>query len=298
MCKLIDIIQSKDEYPETQNITSRVAVIIFKPDVWQDMNWSNPSLLIDQYIKDIYESSHHTLKYQVDIISVCDSFPEFENNWNFVDSDDYYVKFKNGLIPNVSCDYAKTIEKFHKDLPDVDEYWWFGAPYFGFYESRMFGKNPIWCNSPSLKYNSRNKIIMGFNYERGIGEMLEDFSHRTEFTMFFCEGNVWQQFLKDNGSVHCPPNTKIDYDWGNKNLVETNCDTWYDWPNYTNKRKITDCEEWGNGDMREHHIWWLKHLPKNWFQYICNLSIIENDSFALQTRNIKNIGYYKNKFDV
>jgi len=293
-----NILFTKEEYPEKLNIIKNIAVIVFKPDIWQEMNWGNPLILADQYIKDIYEASKGIVKYNVSNFIEIDSFPKFENNWDFTNSTDYYVKFQRNIIPVTYCDYKETIEKYHKDLPDVDEYWWIGAPWFGFNESQMFGKNPIWCNSFPLKYNSRNKIIMGFNYERGIGEMLESFSHRVESIMLFCEYPAWKQFTKDCGSVHCPPNTTIDYNWGNKNLVETNCDSWYNWPNYENKRKVCACEEWGYGNMRQHHKWWLSHIPANWWQYICNLDIIEKQKNLLKARDILNIPYYNRKFKV
>jgi hypothetical protein len=286
------------EKKEEPKLLKSVAVIIFKPNIQLELGWNDSRKLCDKYIYDIYQSSKTMVNYRIEIIKEVNDFPEFENGWSFANSTDYYTKFQRRIIPNTSCDYLKTIEKFHKDMPDVDEYWWFGAPYFGFYESLMFGKNPIWCNSPGLNYPSRNKIIMGFNYERGVGEMLEDFSHRTEFIMSYCKNYLWKYFLKDNGSVHCPPNTTRDYDWGNKELVETNCDAWYNWPIYENKRKATNCAEWGNGDIREHHKWWLNHLPKEWWKYICDLNIIEKQKLLFPLQNIGNMVQYRNKFKV
>jgi hypothetical protein len=39
-----------------------------------------------------------------------------------------------------------------------------------------------------------------------------------------------------------------------------------------------NCSEWGNGDTRLHHLWWLKHFPHvngssgglshNWWEYV------------------------------
>ena len=41
---------------------------------------------------------------------------------------------------------------------------------------------------------------------------------------------------------------------------------------------MVECSEWGGGDMRLHHLWWLKHLPhvtgetygvgNNWWEYL------------------------------
>ena len=41
---------------------------------------------------------------------------------------------------------------------------------------------------------------------------------------------------------------------------------------------MVDAREWGSGDIREHHRWWLRHFPHlqgesggiawNWWQYV------------------------------
>ena len=61
-----------------------------------------------------------------------------------------------------------------------DEIWLHGGPYFGFFESRMIGRKSYWCNSPPLISDSKRFIVMGFNYERSVTEMLHSFSHRVE----------------------------------------------------------------------------------------------------------------------
>ena len=45
--------------------------------------------------------------------------------------------------------------------------------YGGYYESIMCGPNAFWCNAPPLKgteHANRRFVIMGFNFERGVGE--------------------------------------------------------------------------------------------------------------------------------
>jgi hypothetical protein len=56
------------------------------------------------------------------------------------------------------------------------------------------------------------------------------------------------------------------------------CDDWYNFPNLRGISRQVNCSEWGNGDIREYHRWWLKHLPHitgesagisyNWWEYI------------------------------
>ena len=45
-----------------------------------------------------------------------------------------------------------------------------------FYESIMGGAGAFWCNAPPMKNTAqcpRRFVVMGFNYERYVGEMLE-----------------------------------------------------------------------------------------------------------------------------
>jgi hypothetical protein len=88
------------------------------------------------------------------------------------------------------------------------------------------------------------------------------------------------------GICHYAPNSTSDYDWGNSTYVWSTCDDWlYNWPNLKGDvtKRLVNKSEWGNGDMRLHHIWWLNHLPKtvginpdgkqnNWWKYPCDFN--------------------------
>jgi hypothetical protein len=162
---------------------------------------------------------------------------------------------------------------------EIDEIWLFGGPYFGFYESRMAGPGAFWCNAPPLpgaEAAGRRFVIMGFSYERGVGEMLENFGHRAEAIMerVFAgipeERNLWRRFTRydriapgqaEVGTVHFAPNSERDYDWGNPRPVWSYCDDWLHFPDLRGRGRWVDCTEWGSGDIRAHHRWWLRHLP-------------------------------------
>jgi hypothetical protein len=178
----------------------------------------------------------------------------------------------------------------------IDEIWVFGFPFAGFYESIMGGAGAFFCNSsplPATAQCPRRFVIMGFSMERGVGEMLESFGHRVEFTMdkvyskLAPENNLWKKFARydkafpgqsEVGSIHYAPNSDKDYDWGNPRLVASHCADWANFPNFKSATKQVNCAEWGGGEIRAHHKWWLKHLPKvggqtngianNWWQYI------------------------------
>ena len=140
---------------------------------------------------------------------------------------------------------------------------------------------------------SRNFVMMGFNYERDVGCMLENFGHRVESIMHHvyatstAQHNLWQEFCQYDarhprqaacGNVHFAPNSTHDYDWGNRRAVLSSCDRWIDYPRTAHlPMRTVDCREWGNGDMRAHHIWWFQHMPHtnaaldgvwgNWWDY-------------------------------
>jgi hypothetical protein len=141
---------------------------------------------------------------------------------------------------------------------------------------------------------------MGFNYERGIGEMLENLGHRAEsiltrvFQKLTGEKNLWQRFSRydllhpdraEVGTVHFAPNSERDYDWGNPRYVLSRCDDWYDYPAFKGENKPVNCDEWGGGDIRLHHLWWFRHFPHlegstegishNWWEYVLDPNCVE-----------------------
>jgi hypothetical protein len=105
----------------------------------------------------------------------------------------------------------------------IDEVWIFGAPYFGFYESQMVGKGAFWCNAPGIEQTGRRFIIMGFNYQRSVHEMVHSFGHRAESILsrhFNSQDfqnrlyrhlptpapkNEFEQWLLQHGTVHSTP---------------------------------------------------------------------------------------------
>ncbi len=150
----------------------------------------------------------------------------------------------------------------------VDEVWLWGGGYFGFWESILGGWGAFPCNSPGVIPHTAflpRFAVMGFNYERGVGEMLESFSHRVESTLarkfnsrdFLASlydyrrvnaaqmkpANDFEQFLYDQGTVHRVPDApktppgENDYYWAPK-------------------------------DIRTHHQDWLRNLKADWWKAI------------------------------
>jgi hypothetical protein len=125
------------------------------------------------------------------------------------------------------ADYNLIIQKFDLlqkvESAEIDEVWMFGGPYFGFYESRMVGRGAFWCNGPAIEQDCRRFVIMGFNYERDVKEMVHDYGHRSESLLAkqfgsemylrklygqqpsFAPANAYERFLGDLGTVHRKP---------------------------------------------------------------------------------------------
>ncbi|NIS82218.1 MAG: hypothetical protein GTO14_18885 [Anaerolineales bacterium] len=166
----------------------------------------------------------------------------------------------------------------------------------------MGGPGAFWCNAPPLAGSEdagRRFVIMAFNYERGSGEMLESFGHRAEsilaqvYVDHDAEANLWQRFTRHDrshpgkaevGTVHFAPNSERDYDWGNRRFVPSRCDDWLQPPGFQGEPRLVNCEEWGNGDIRLHHLWWFRHFPhfegqtggvsNNWWNYVLNPDLV------------------------
>ncbi len=289
-------------------IHRKVYLIIFNPTVPsqggkrlnQVLGWNDPDELTKGHIADMKEVSYGYANYEVvDRIEV-DAFPVKKDGFRYKAND--FVKgwkSKSGFHQPDEVDYQAIIKEFRLfdrvNSGQIDEVWMHGFPYAGFYESIMVGPGAFWCNAPAINSNEVNRrfVIMGFNYQRGIGEMLENQGHRAEsivkYTYRHKEGekNLWEKFTRydkthpgkaEVGIVHFAPNSLKDYDWGNKTKVTSYADDWLNFPNFKGSKRIMDCNDWGSGDTRQHHIWWFQRMPHitgsadgisyNWWQYI------------------------------
>jgi hypothetical protein len=271
----------------------------------QKMNWLRPEDLTAGYLADILEASAGLARYQVVQRLDVAEFPIKADGFRYTLQS--YVDVLRGAVPPHQpdlVDYGEFLKKFNilqrVAANEVDEIWVFGFPFAGFYESTMGGAGAFWCNSEPLPNTSscpKKFIIMGFSLERGVGEMHEAFGHRIEAIMervyarSKTEANLWKKFIRydkshpgqsECGNIHFAPNSDRDYDWGNLRFVDSRCDDWYNFPNFKGVVKKVNCAEWGNGEIRAHHRWWMKHIPKaagrtnnianNWWQYILDVN--------------------------
>ena len=295
-----------DEAP--QALRPRVLLITFDPIIHSEggrkltsvLGWGNVEGLCRDFIADLRECSNGFLEYQIVEQLEADVWPVKADGFTY-DEGSYLKCWRSraGWHPADLVSYEAIIANFdllkRVESGQIDEVWLFGFPYAGFYESIMVGPGAFWCNSPPLPRTegiSRRFAIMGFSYERDVGPMLESWGHRVESHLtqtwrnWQGDNNLWERFIlydkkapgKANcGWMHYAPNSTSDYNWDNRTRVPSNCDDWLYFPSFRGIVRQVDCSEWGNGDMRAHHKWWFKHLPKaagqtqgianNWWWY-------------------------------
>lgn len=286
----------------------RVLLIIYNPVMEPGgrtlsalMGWRNPDVLVQDFISDIQETSRGLAQYHIVERIVLDEFPVKADGFRYTPQT-YLDVLRRAVPPHAPerVDYAAILRRFdvlaRVASNQVDEVWVFAFPHAGFYESTMGGAGAFWCNAPPLAGTEscpRRFIVMGFSYERGVGEMLEAFGHRAESmlakTFAHTRGadNLYEKFTRydkiapgraEVGNIHFAPNSEFDYDWGNMRVVTSFCDDWYNFPNFTGVPRQVTARDWGGGDIRAHHKWWLDHLPRangqrngiahNWWQYV------------------------------
>ena len=301
------------ESPPASSVAPRVLVLNFNPTIHSEgdrrlhevRRWNDPHALTDEFIGDLAECSGGYVRYRIAEWQDVDAYPAKKDGfrytersyldclrgrecWHQPDAVDYHAILREYQIPE------------RVDGGEIDEMWLWGFPYAGFWESTMAGQGAYFCNSPPVEgiRTARLFVVMGFNYERGVGEMLESFGHRVESILRHVYGSweprqthAWNRFtLYDKvargragcGNVHFAPNSTRDYDWGNRRVVWSTCDDWLDYPRLTGQRRRVNCEEWGGGDIRAHHRWWLRHLPhapgrsegklNNWWAYVTDFN--------------------------
>ena len=296
-------------------VTSRVLLVIYNPimeatsgtTLIQRMHWNNPDDLANTFIQDILETSNGLARFQIAQRVELNEFPALTDGYRY--DPQTYLDVIHKTKPAHQPEYAnyQAILTGLNVLPritsrEIDEVWLMGFPQAGFYESTMCGVGAFWCNSQPQTWSSgfpRRFVVMGFSSERGGGEMLHSFGHRTEsiLTQTFAKtkgkANLYAQFaLYDKvapgkaqvGNIHFPPNGESDYDYNNLRKVLSNCYDWYNFPAFTNDIREVNADEWGNGDMRFLHKWWYKHLPKvagrtsgvvnNWWQYTMDPNLV------------------------
>jgi hypothetical protein len=220
--------------PFIPTVMNRKALVIdFRPAAIPPA-WNNTDNLVQNYIAAMQQASANMLLYRVVNKLVVVKYPLLQDGrqyddttWKLALGDDTKA-FRDSHGSYMLADYQRIIQDFNLlqqvQSQQIDEVWMFGGPYFGFYESSMVGKGAFWCNGPGMERDCRRFVIMGYNYQRDVREMVHDFGHRAESILarqfgsqaflhqLYSPGqpaatprNEFEQFLMVHGTVHRKP---------------------------------------------------------------------------------------------
>jgi hypothetical protein len=307
-------------------IEVKVLVLDFDPKIPQEGNkllhavcgWTDPHDLAKGYISDLEKSSRGFIKFRIVEWKDVDDFHIKIDGFKYTAENYMQARKENKWHQPDTADYPKTFQDFgvipRIEKGEIDEVWFFGAPYFGYNESAMAGKGAFYINGEVYDKVpcKRAFAIMGFNYERGVAEMLHDLCHRTESTMARVSGgwkaeeltSNWAKYAANDkqsgtascGTCHWPPNAEHDYDYGNKRLVQSDADDWLNYPKLTGAKKAVSCETWGGPDYHRNYMnWWFSHLPhrpgwnidgrlNNWWVYVFDFNRYDDKGKLISAR--------------
>jgi len=324
ICNFLNLFQTPPPSPSLlpdSPVTKKVMIINFNPVIETQGNkklteiyhWNDPQALTSQYINDVKQVSRNYVNYQIPEWQEVDDFPTKQDGFHFTDASFLQCWEQNNCNQGMA-NYQKILSDFQvcdkRNNGAIDELWLWGGPWFGYWEAVMAGPNAFFTNGAPITGTACQKPlhIMGFNYERGVPEMLEDLAHRTEGTMRHIYGSwepqlthAWNRFtLYDKvapgnavcGNVHYAPNSQSDYDWSNQAVVASSCDDWLNYPNLTGSTQNINCSPW-NCNGYDYKKWWLNHLPhtpgqtdgkwNNWWRYVVNYEEEDNIPVASPT---------------
>lgn len=305
----VEAAQTTVQEQQPAPLAIKVSLIIFNPRIptrgnqklTEVLGWNDPDELVRDFAHELYEISRGYAQYQVVERIEVDSFPVKADGFRYRAQEYVYLWQAGGPfhLPD-AINYDQILADYHitekVSQGQIDEVWTVSYPWAGFYESCMAGPGAFWCNAPPLDGTNqagRRFIIMAFNYERGVGEMLESYGHRAEsilervFKEVPAQENLWKRFTRHEkshpgraevGSIHYAPNSRSDYDWGNRQPVLSRFYTWERFPDLRGEPVLVDSRAWGQGDTRVHHQWWFRLLPhapgqtrgisNNWWEYV------------------------------
>src|ERR1051326_8920620 len=169
--------------PEVETLNRKVRVLNFRPAAIPPA-WRQPDDLIPQYIEAMKKVSGNQLVYQVVKKLDVPAYPVLPGERQYDDvtwarawQDDTHA-YRDQNNNYLMADYLHLIQAYGLrqiiQRREVDEIWLFGGPYFGFYESCMVGRGAFWCNGPAINQDCPRYVIMGFNYQREVRQMVHD----------------------------------------------------------------------------------------------------------------------------
>lgn len=296
--------------PPTQRIIN-VYVLNFDPIIegqplhkYYKMN--DPEKLTATFIQDIREVSGGTIEIRIVRQTNIDAYPPRANGV-LLTKKEIVDCFKSKGTSSKLClgppDYKGTLQTVYDRSYGsacnamatnlADEVWLWGSAWAA-YEEFIFTDLKKECG---LTPTSKIFPVMGFNYERTVGEMLHSLGHRAENRLTTALGmETWNKFdgnwgrinmgdVNRNathcGNVHFPPNANKDYMYDRNLPVVSDCEDWRNYPNLTGQKKTVNNTTWCGADkdcQRGFLKWWYGNMPRkpgsyngyylNWWHYI------------------------------
>lgn len=267
-----------------------------------------------------------TSKQKISLSNGSKSYTLDEDTWFEIMEDGWRSYWNNKYVKKIGeyqYDYEYLLSKFdlveRRNNDEFDQVWLVGADPINPYETVMVGNNAYWVNGPGIEKDCQNFVIMTLYVSRRDANF-ECFGHMAENVMRKVFGrsydsyeknqieilsqsdlenlNLWERFCLTTfstngtyasvGNIHFAPNSEDDYDWLNKNYVESD---WIDWrdnyPNLTGETIKTNYTTWcPSGKKYEacrlHHRWWFSLFPhvagrtydgysNSWWDYLFTL---------------------------
>jgi hypothetical protein len=268
--------------------------------------WASPERLATRYKSEMEFASGGWLKFEiVEWRNLNEIYAQLDGHR--YTPDEYTFNRRNGAgwHKGGGQDYPRLLAEQGVpaliDAGKVDEVWIFSDHYFGLWEASMAGPGAFFINGgvyPEV-LSHRPFAFYGFNYERGVAEMMHDACHRTEATLNRVYGqwnlkepkNNWEKFSANDsqsggaagvGTCHWPANATGDYDYQNERTVESWADDFLNYPKLTFAKKPTTRAAWFRGGTNFHldyMAWYFSHLPRaagvnedgrqnNWWKYM------------------------------
>lgn len=267
-----------------------------------------------------------TSKQKISLSDGSKSYTLDEDTWFEIMEDGWRSYWNNKYVKKLGeyqYDYEYLLSKFdlveRRNDDEFDQVWLVGADPINPYETVMVGNNAYWVNGPGIEKDCQNFVIMTVYVSRRDANF-ECFGHMAENVMRKVFGrsydsyeknqieilsqsdlenlNLWERFCLTTfstngtyasvGNIHFAPNSEDDYDWLNKDYVESD---WIDWrdnyPNLTGETIKTNYMTWcPSGKKYEacrlHHRWWFSLFPhvagrtsdgysNSWWDYLVTL---------------------------
>jgi len=283
--------------------------------LWEVYGWGDPRMMASQFEADIGFMTGGAIDVQIVEMRHFDEFPKFDDGFRY--NPDEYVANRdtNTGWHEGGTDFHFLMERENLALlvnqGQIDEVWCFGDHYFSLFgEAYMAGPNAFFINGPSYPDLGCDRAVAGygFNYERGIAEMLHNLCHRTEnhggrafgswnlaspvtaFDRFSANYLESPGQVAGVGTCHVPANAAGHYEYDAARVVPSTAFDWANYPATTGATTAVSRSTWGMGSAPDYHRDYMNFyfgmMPRNagmapdgrqanWFKYIWDFNSYE-----------------------